>query len=94
VSCLYLRKLPGWSNSALNDTLSTFVFVYSSNLFVFSFFELLYQLGERCKLSWVDKIKSVDEIYEMLISSIQMSFSIQQHDVLELSVVDMGVDSK
>ena len=40
------------------------------------------------------KIECIDEIYEVLKACIQMGFGTQQHDVLEMSVINVGVHSE
>ena len=61
---------------------------------VFSFFELLDQLGQWSKFSLINQVELVDEINEMLETCVQMCFSTQEHDVLEMGVIDMCINSK
>ena len=63
-------------------------------LLVLPFFELLNQLGEGSQLSRVDKVELIDEIYEVLKTSIQVCLCWKKHYVLEVRVVDVSVNSK
>ena len=63
-------------------------------LLVFSFFDLLNQLSEGSQLSRVDKVELIDEIYEVLKTSIQVRLRWKKHYVLEVRVVDVSVNSK
>jgi hypothetical protein len=63
-------------------------------LLILPFLKLLNKFRKRCKLTRVNQIELVDEIYKMLEACIQMRLCRQKHYVLEMRVVDVGVNSK
>jgi hypothetical protein len=63
-------------------------------LFVFSFLELLDQLGQWSKFARVDELELVNEVDEVLEARIQVRLCAEQHDVLEVGVVDVRVHSE
>ena len=63
-------------------------------LLIFPFFELLDELGERSQLSRVHQIELVYEIDEMLEACVEMGLGWEKHDVLEMGVVYVGVNSE
>ena len=62
--------------------------------FVFSFFELLDQFCQWCKFSLINKVELINEIYEMLEACVEMSFCTQEHNMLEVSMINMRINSK
>ena len=63
-------------------------------LFIFSFLKLLDEFCQWCKFSWINKIKLIDKVYEMFEASVEMCLCTQQHDVLEMRVVNMSIYSE
>ena len=57
-------------------------------------FKFLDQLGKRSKILGVDKLILINEIDKVLEACIEMGFELQAHDVFEVRVVDVCVDSK
>jgi hypothetical protein len=55
---------------------------------------LLNQLGQGSQLLGIDKVELVDKIDEMLETGVQVSLRRQKHDVLEMRVVDMRIDTE
>ena len=72
------------------------VFLHSGWLFalILSLLELLYKFSEWCQFLSIDQIELVNEIYEMLKASVQMRFCWKKHNMLEMGVIDMGIDSE
>ena len=62
--------------------------------FIFAFLELLYKLGEWCELARIDQIELVNEVDEVLEAGVQVRLGRQQHNVLEVSVVDVRVHTE
>lgn len=59
---------------------------------ILAFLELLDELSQRRKLPLVDQVKLIDEVDEVLEARVEMRLSLQQHDVLEVRVVDVRID--
>jgi hypothetical protein len=62
--------------------------------FVLSLLELLNQLSQRGKLFLVNEVELVNEIDEVLETCVEMGLSREEHDMLEMSMVDVGVNSE
>jgi len=67
---------------------------WAFKLLIFSFFELLYELGQRCEFSAVDESELVNEVDKVLETGVEMGLSAEEHNMLEVSMVDVGVDSE
>ena len=62
--------------------------------FILPLLELLNQLSQGGQLLRVHQVELVNEINKVLEASVQMSLRLQHHDVLEVSVVNVGVHPK
>ena len=62
--------------------------------FLLSFLKLLYKLGQWSQFFWVNKLELVNEIDEVLEAGVKMCLSWQKHDMLEMSMVDVSIDSE
>ena len=62
--------------------------------FVLSLYELLDQLGQRGEFLPINQVKLIDKVYEVLETSVQVGLGTQQHDVLEMGMVDVCVDTE
>ena len=49
---------------------------------------------ERCQLFSLNQRKLVDKVYKVLEARVEMCFSREQHDVLEMRVVDVRIHSE
>ena len=49
---------------------------------------------ERCQFFSLDQRKLVDKVYKVLEARVEMCFSREQHDVLEMRVVDVRIHSE
>lgn len=61
---------------------------------ILSLFELLYKLGKGCELFGIDQIELIDEVDEVLETGVQVGLCTQKHDVLEVGVVDVCIDTE
>ena len=52
------------------------------------------QFRERSKLLGIDEVELVDEVDEVLEAGVQVRLGREEHDVLEVSVVDVSIDSE
>lgn len=65
-----------------------------NHLLILALLELLDELSERSKLARINQVELVNEVDEMLEACVQMRLRAQQHNMLEMSMVDVGVDSE
>ena len=64
------------------------------NRFSSSFFELLDELSQWSQLFLFHEVEPSDEEDEVFEASIEMVFCSQTHDVLEVGMVDVSIDSE
>lgn len=57
-------------------------------------FELLDQLGKRSQLFVIDELEFIDKIDKMLETCVQVIFGPKTHHVLEMTVVNMGINTE
>ena len=60
----------------------------------FSVYKSLYQLGQWGEFFLLDQPKLLDEVDEMFEGRVQMRLLLQANDFREVSVINVGVDSK
>ena len=65
-----------------------------SSVLLSSGFEFLDQFCKRSEILWIDKFIFVNKVDEMFETCIEMGFKLQTHDVFEMRVINMCVDSK